>query len=118
MYRVFRIIRAISHSFGLGVFFLYVALFLGTFSLIFIFPPGALVMVFLGLAGLLAAAIVGWSLRTMEHLFARSLLKQGVCPGCANRHLPDRLDDTDWQCEQCGAVFMNSGAEKGIGLQT
>jgi hypothetical protein len=118
-YRAFRILRAIQRSYPLGVLFLYLGLFAFTFTLIFVFPPGAVAMVFVALAGLLAAVILGALLRWVVHMLARRLLRSGVCPGCAvHRPFIDGLaDQSVRRCEMCGAIFLPSGVEQDLGVQ-
>ncbi len=114
-FRVFRILNAIRRGYALGVFWIYVAMFVMTLPLIFIFPPGALVMIFLGLLGLAVAVLVGGSLKLMVEGLARALISRGVCPGCADRRVPLQ-DRSTWSCAQCGAVYLPSGAESSIEL--
>jgi hypothetical protein len=72
----FRFFRAVDRSYALAVLWLYVGLFLFTFALIFVFPPGALVMVFVGLAGLLLAVILGRVLRLIHLGLGRLLMRR------------------------------------------
>ncbi|MHC5002145.1 MAG: hypothetical protein ACYTJ0_03400 [Planctomycetota bacterium] len=110
VFRAYRMLHAVHESYALGVFWLYLGLFLLTLALIFVFPPVALAMVFLGLAGLLPAVVAGKLLAAIVAALARALLGQGTCPGCASRRLPEP-EAADWQCEQCGRSYDRSGRE-------
>jgi hypothetical protein len=114
LFHTFRILRAVSRSFPLGVFWLYVGLFALALLCMFLMPPATLLIFFLSLAGLLLAVIVAWLLRTTERSMARALLRRAVCPGCAARRIgldPAQAQEP-WQCEGCGAVFLPSGVEQ------
>jgi hypothetical protein len=64
-------LQAVNRNYALIVFWIYVAMFVVTCSMIFVFPPGALAMVFIGLLGLLLAVIGGQLLKLIEHAVAK-----------------------------------------------
>ncbi len=69
--RLLLVLQAVNRNYALIVFWIYVGMFVLTFSMIFIFPPGALAMVFLGLGGLIVAVIGAQLLKLLEHLVTR-----------------------------------------------
>ena len=109
--RIYRLLRLADSNFGLTVFWLYVALFVMTFALIFVMPPVALILVFLGLAGLVAAVLVGRVLHLVTSRVASSLIRSGCCPRCSERTPPLATAPDAWHCSECGAAFHAFGTE-------
>ena len=72
----YRLARAADEQYALAVFWLYVGLFIFTFALIFVFPPGAILMVFVALAGLLVAVVIKWLVRGVHHGLGRLVTRR------------------------------------------
>jgi hypothetical protein len=115
-FRIFRILHAINDGYPLAVFWLYVGLFFLAFSLIFVFPPGALLLVFASLAGLGVAVVVGGILRGAERVLARSILRRGSCPHCTETDIGSPGVEA-WECGNCGAAFSLAGTLRDLGAE-
>ena len=107
----YRILRTIHRGYPLAVFWIYVALFFLAMSLMFVFPPGTLILLGLSLASLVAVILIAKLLGLLLHLTARVTLNAGVCPGCGHRSEHRRDTAAAWQCEHCGVVFLPNGTE-------
>ena len=55
---IYRLLAKFNDDFGLFVFFLYLAAFVLAFLMVFIFPPGALALMLLGLVGFVGVWII------------------------------------------------------------
>src|SRR5262245_29439956 len=124
---LYRILHAIHQWYAITVFWIVLAVFLMSFPMIFFFPPGPILLVFLGLGFLRLAVAVGKALRSALHLTARHAMARGVCPRCRHAHPasapalahgPGRApapapgsEQNTWRCGACGAAFEASGAE-------
>lgn len=107
---LYRALRWINQRYALTVFWLFLALFLLACSLIFIFPLGPILLVFLGLGGLGAAVVVGRSLRSVEAALARRALRRGVCPHCGDAGHGQNEGEA-WHCPRCGLKLDSKGRE-------
>ena len=108
----YRMMRSINGGYPLVVLGLYITAFILALCLMFIFPPGTLLLLGFGLAGLVGVLIVGRTLGAMEHFIARTILRGGACPSCGHRMQTSRDEADVWQCEACDAVFRPDGAQK------
>jgi len=79
---LYRFIRRVNRAFALAVLWTYIGAFVLAFSLMFVFPPGTLLLVFLGVFGLVAAVGGAQLLGGTEHFLARSLIRREWCPRC------------------------------------
>jgi hypothetical protein len=110
-----RIARGLSAGYmyiGFGIILLEAGF---TFMMMFVLPPLAITMVFVGLITLLAVMGGSKVMGGIEHAFARSLLQRGSCARCGGEvisHSPElEADDIRWECAQCRTLFSSSGAE-------
>lgn len=107
----YRILCSFNDDFGLFVFFLYLAAFALAFVLIFVFPPGALALVLLGLLGLVGVWVVVGCSRMLERSICRRQLDAGRCPFCSGAFLvPGDAGQLEHvQCPQCSQAFEPDG---------
>ncbi|MHC4217037.1 MAG: hypothetical protein ACYSU7_01140 [Planctomycetota bacterium] len=93
----------------LTVLFLLIGAFVLAMVLINIHPTAAIIVFWLGLLLLGVAALGEWVIRKAERAAARSELRESLCPRCGReiRHEADQ-----WHCDECGAVFLESGIEE------
>lgn len=116
---LYRLLRAANRWFALTMFWLYVAMFGLAFSLIFIFPPGTILLLFTGIFGLVVVVIAGQVLRLCTEFCTRRVLSGGTCPACQAAHAivvstrtgEEGVEQTVTRCERCGATFTASGRE-------
>ncbi len=108
----YRVVRAINGGYPMVVLGLYIMAFLLAFCLMFIFPPGTLLLLGFGLAGLVGVFIVGRMLGAVEHSIARAILRGGACPSCGHRIETIRDDGASWRCGMCEIVFRPDGSEQ------
>jgi hypothetical protein len=111
--RLYGIVSAIHIGYPLAVFWCYVAAFFLALSLMFVFPPGTIILLWLALVGLVVVVIVHRLLGLARHTVARIILNAGSCPSCGQR--ADRVRDgaQPWTCLKCGHGFAPSGADLG-----
>lgn len=109
---LYRLFSRFNDDFGLLVFVVYLLAFALAFVLIFIFPPGALVLVLLGLAGFVVIWMVLLLTRAGERSIARKHIRRGACPLCGGSTAavpgpgdPERLH----QCDQCSQNYESDG---------
>jgi ribosomal protein L37AE/L43A len=107
---LYRILRWITTWYPLGVLWLCIAAMIVAFSLMFVFPPGTLLLLFIGLAGLGAAVIGFRALQALQRGLARRAIAHGVCPSCKTRQ-PWPTEGETWRCESCGTSLLVTGAE-------
>ena len=109
---LYRVLHAIHEWYAIAVFWIFLAVFLLSFPMIFFFPPGPILLVFFGLGFLGLAVVIGKVLSGTLHAIARHALARGVCPRCRQPHeSPAVRPMNEWCCAACGAVFDASGAE-------
>jgi len=108
---LYRILCSFNDDFGLFVFFTYLAAFCLAFVLVFVFPPGALALVLLGLFGIIGIWILVSCSRSLERSLGRKLLIGGNCPVCAGGlQEPESLDGLVHRiCSDCGQGFESDG---------
>ncbi|MCI0363043.1 MAG: hypothetical protein L0Y44_00565 [Phycisphaerales bacterium] len=107
---LYRFLRSINAWFGLAVLWVCLAAFLLALPLMFIFPQGTLLLLFVGLFGL-GLAVIGFKvLRYFEHALARRSLARGSCPRCG-QHDSTIPSDEPWRCAACGTSYEVSGNE-------
>jgi ribosomal protein L37AE/L43A len=111
----YKITRTVNRAYPLVIFWLYVAAFLAALPLMFIFPPGTLMLLWMSLLGLIFFVALGKLLRVVQRSLARRALSDRTCPRCGERFSDPRDQSHDWRCESCGATFEPSGAEPDLG---
>jgi hypothetical protein len=109
--RLYAIVSAVSAGYPIAVLWCYVAAFVLAMALMFVFPPGTIVLLWVGLMSLAAVVIVHHLLALMRNVVARFLLSRGSCPSCGHGMGIARDVSVPWTCEGCGTVFLPSGAE-------
>ena len=107
---LYRVLRWITTWYPLAVLWLCIAAMILAFSLMFVFPPGTLLLLFLGLAGLGAAVIGFRGLQAMQRRLARRSMAHGVCPSCKARQQWPTAGEA-WRCAACGTALLASGEE-------
>ena len=116
---LYRVVRAVKRGYAFGVFWLYLAAFLLAFALVFVFPPGTILLLFLAIFGLVFFVATGHAIRFVAHLLARGLLKKDICPVCraegtlepASTGQPNEIEAGTRLCRACGAAYLATGAE-------
>lgn len=112
----YRLVHWIAREYPIAVFWMYVAAFGLAFSMIFVFPPATIVLLWLGLTGLVFVVLIAKVLAFGDRWLARYILDGGGCPGCGERMQTRRDPACPWVCESCGAHFLASGARSvGVG---
>ena len=110
---LYRLLAKFNDDFGLFVFFLYLAAFLLAFLMVFIFPPGALALMLLGLVGFVGVWLVVVVMRTFERALARKALGKGRCPSCSHEEGMVVTPSIEWDsvvlCGGCGQHFESGG---------
>jgi hypothetical protein len=107
----YRLVHWITCEYPIAVFWLYVAAFLLAFSMIFVFPPATIVLLWLGLVGLAFVTLTAKLLGLGDRWLARHILDGGGCPECGDRMQTRRDPACPWGCPSCGAQFSASGAQ-------
>lgn len=108
----YRILSAIDQSYGVALFWVYIAAFALAFMMVFVFPPGAIALLFLSLFSLLILIPLSRGLHAIVRLIGRRHLRHGRCPTCGQQVGPMNTDEARneaWSCHDCGARFMGSG---------
>jgi ribosomal protein L37AE/L43A len=108
----YKIIRAANRAYPFVVFWIYVVAFLTALPLMFIFPPGTLVLLWMALLSLVFFVALGKILRVVQHGMANRALSNRTCPGCGERFSDPSDRSHAWRCDSCGAVFEPGGAEQ------
>jgi hypothetical protein len=108
---LYRILCSFNDDFGLCVFFVYLAAFALAFVLIFIFPPGALALVMLGILGFVGIWVVVACSKMLERSICRRQLAAGCCPFCSGELLVpgDTGQNEHATCSRCGQAFERDG---------
>ena len=106
MHRLYLILRSFNAGTSCVLLVLFIAAFVLAFALMFVYPLGSLILVFLGLGGLWGSAILRKLASIGQLRVARSLLRQRLCPNCGNQ----RSDNIELACEQCEARFESGGS--------
>jgi ribosomal protein L37AE/L43A len=108
---LYRLFRSINAAYPMAVLWSYIAAFFLALALMFVFPQGTLLLLFLGLAGLGAVILTSKTLNGVQHLLARHALGRGVCPNCRTPR-PSVPQQADWRCPRCHITFTSSGWER------
>ena len=108
---LYRLVRFMNEWYALSVLWAYLALFLLAFALIFVFPLGPILLLFLGLAGMGVVVVTGRLLRGTQHKLARHALAHGRCPRCESAASSQIGLNQSWTCPQCGTRFGAHGDE-------
>ena len=114
---LYRLLCRFNDLFGLLVFGGYIAAFMLAFVMVFLFPPGALLLVLLGLAGFVLIWVVMTVSRGIERSLARSCIQKGLCPTCEGAVVgspapaPTAVGDpeTIFTCSVCSMIFEENG---------
>ena len=105
----YRLLHAFNAVYGLVVLGLYIVAFLATFAL-FLYPPLAIIMVFLDLYLLVPCWAVAKGTKAWERSIARRCVHRGICPRCT-----EQLEVTEEKghevrgCVECGLAFAADG---------
>jgi ribosomal protein L37AE/L43A len=110
----YRIIRGAHEGFVVGLFWIYVVLFAIAMCMVFIFPPGAIMLFFGCLVSLPLAVLGALFLRTLRAGLATTILRSGRCPCCSERMQSARPAAEAWRCEFCDACFHPGGQEEPV----
>lgn len=105
MHKLYLFLRAINVGLPCVLLMLFLSAFVLAFALMFFYPLGSLILVFLGLGGLWGSAIVRKLADIGQLRLAKSMLRQGLCPNCGN----SRSDNIELSCEDCEARFDAGG---------
>ena len=108
----YRVLRAINEVYPIAVLGCYVTAMFVALLLMFIFPPGTLLLFGFGLASLVVVVLLSRLLGMAVRGVARVNLRGGVCPGCGRRIETKRDESAPWACESCEVTFLPSGAEQ------
>ena len=110
---IYRLLAKFNDDFGLFVFFLYLAAFVLAFLMVFIFPPGALALMLLGLVGFVGVWLIVVVMRFFERILARKSLDQDRCPCCSKMEGFSITPSSEWDsvvlCAGCGQHFESGG---------
>lgn len=108
---LYRLLCSFNDGFGLVVFFGYLAAFVLAFLLVFLFPPGALALVLLGLVGLVLVWIFFGVSKAIEASLGRRSIDEGTCPECGEELLPpvESSDPVYVCCSECGQAYELTG---------
>lgn len=108
----FRTLHKANEGYKLVVMWLLIGTFLIAMALMFVHPTGAILVFWLGLIILAVAALIEKLVQWAERIAARHDLKAHLCPSCGAdvRQAPQHADD--FRCDECGSVFLTSGAEQ------
>jgi ribosomal protein L37AE/L43A len=107
---LYRFVRLINAHYALAIFWVYVLAFVVAWALVFVFPLGPLLLLFIGLAGLGFAVIGMKIMEAVERALARSQIHQGICPVCREHALHERREDRTLHCDACHSAFQPGGA--------
>ena len=114
---IYRILCRFNDLFALLVFGAYLVAFVLAFVMVFLFPPGALLLVLLGVAGFVAVWAMVLISRGIERAVARAGLGAGRCPTCGGgverESAPDPTvpgePDTILVCPACAGAWEDGG---------
>ena len=106
-------ISAVNAVYGLAVAWVYIAAFVLALGMVFIFPPGTLLVFFIGLASLGLAVALGKLIDAITRGMARRSMASGRCPRCRDllTHAGERGDERPVVCALCGSAFLDDGGE-------
>ena len=83
------------------------------FLMVFIFPPGALALMLLGLIGFVGVWAVVVVMRSFERLLARKAIGVNRCPCCSKDSVFSLTPSVEWDsvvsCGGCGQLFESGG---------
>jgi DNA-directed RNA polymerase subunit RPC12/RpoP len=108
----YRSISKANVRYKLTVLFLLIGAFLLAMVLINIHPTAAIIVFWLGMLVLGAAALGEWAFRVAERAAARSELEGHRCPRCGKEVHRSAEQAQEWHCDECGAAFLDSGIEQ------
>ena len=88
------------------------------FSLVFIFPPGTILLLFLAIFGLVFFVVTGHVIRLTCSFLATRMIRRDVCPSCRHTGTLREVDFAGLEdsegarlCRACGNAFHASGLE-------
>jgi ribosomal protein S27AE len=108
----YRSITKANVRYQLTVLFLLIGAFVLAMVLINIHPAAAIIVFWLGMLVLGAAALGEWAFRVAERAAARSELESHHCPRCGKEVHRSAEQAEEWHCDECGATFLDSGIEQ------
>ncbi|MDA0803143.1 MAG: hypothetical protein O2819_05245 [Planctomycetota bacterium] len=105
-------LRSFNSNFGVVALLAYVALFCLAFVLMFLFPLGSLVLVFLGIFGLAVVVPAAALAQALERALSRKRLALGQCPLCGAEVLVRGVTSArpGTTCVSCGSEWMSDGS--------
>ncbi len=104
-------LRSFNSNFGIVAVLGYLGLFVASFLLMFLFPLGALALVFVGIFGLVVVVPLSAGAQALERAMNRRRLAAGSCPMCeagSVRALPEEAGG--WECPGCGTAWTVEGS--------
>ena len=112
---LYRFVSAVNAVYGLAVAWVYIAAFLAALGMVFIFPPGTLLVFFIGLASLGLAVAMGYVIDALTRWMARRALARSRCPRCGDSLQAPRFNAADdfqtCVCSLCSSNFAGDGSE-------
>jgi hypothetical protein len=108
----YRSIYKANTRYKLTVLFVLIGAFALAMILINIHPTAAIIVFWLGMLTLGAAALGEWAFRAAERAAARSELEGRHCPRCGEDVHRTGEQPEEWHCDECGATFLDSGIEQ------
>jgi DNA-directed RNA polymerase subunit RPC12/RpoP len=108
----YRSLNKLNVRYQLTVLFLLIGAFLLAMVLINIHPTAAIIVFWMGMIVLGAAALGEWAFRAAERRAARSEMRGNHCPRCGKEVHRDAQEEDEWHCDECGSTFLASGIEQ------
>ncbi|MCP4837213.1 MAG: hypothetical protein GY895_20890 [Phycisphaera sp.] len=101
----YRILEWLSDVYPMTVLFLYIGLAMFTFSICFLMPPAAILMLIFSIFAL-APAVLGFRiLKASQTFLARKIIRQHQCPSCGEELQGAQQCD----CLVCGVAWDPEG---------
>ena len=97
----YRIIRWTTEVYPVAVLFFYIGLFVLTFSVCFLMPPAAILLLLFSIFTLVPAVLCFRVLKAGELWLARDQIRRHRCPSCGEEL--QGSDETD--CLMCGLAW-------------
>ncbi len=107
----YRSLNKANVRYQLTVLFLLIGAFVLTLILVNVHPTAAIILFLLGMILLGVAALGEWLIRKAERAAARNELRNNQCPRCGKAVRRDAREAQQWHCDECGAIFLESGIE-------
>jgi predicted RNA-binding Zn-ribbon protein involved in translation (DUF1610 family) len=109
---IYRLLRAVNLAYPFLVFWLYLGAFVIALSFVFVFPPVALLLVFVCVLSIPFIFLTRLVLMFPQLLLARHALRKHKCPRCGEFVIDVRSEaEGAWHCVSCGVHYMIAGEE-------